>query len=98
MSTDCALTQFCERLHVEPKVGLRVIALGSRDVGAMRQRVAGQQTDAGIVPALGKVVADFQLIFTTAQLACVLGRKIIGKREEDFRAERGSASVTRSGN
>src|SRR5579859_3941506 len=47
------VAEFHERLGVKAKIFLRVVALGSSDVGAMRQRVSGEQADARIVPTFG---------------------------------------------
>src|ERR1700729_3171786 len=54
------VAEFHKRLGVKAEILLRVIAFGSGYIGAMRQRVSGEQADAGIVPAFRQVVADFQ--------------------------------------
>src|SRR6185437_6858040 len=74
--------EFRERLNLETKVGLRVVALRGGDIRSVRDGVAGEETDAGVVPALGEVVADLELIFFPAKLASSSCREVIRKREK----------------
>lgn len=76
------VAQLHERFHVEAIIGLRVVAFGSRDVGAVREGLACEQADASVVPALRKVVADLEAVLSPAKLARGTRREVIGKREK----------------
>src|ERR1700680_2212055 len=81
------VAEFREGLHVEPKIDLCVVAFRSRNVRLVRQRLSCEQAYTGVVPALGEVVTDLELVFASAQLAGGSGREIIRKCEEYLRAE-----------
>src|SRR6202140_1070059 len=81
------VAQFREGLHVEPKIDLRVVALRGRNVGLVRERFSCEQAYTGVVPTLGEVVTDLELVFASAQLAGGSGREIIRECEEYLRAE-----------
>ena len=53
----------------------------------MRDGLARKQADARIVTALDKVVADLQLVLTSAELARGLDREVVGEEEKDLGAE-----------
>src|ERR1700722_17628811 len=53
----------------------------------MRESFPGEQAHAGVVRALCEVVADFQLILPSAQLAGGARGEVIGKREKNLGAE-----------
>ena len=53
----------------------------------MRDGLAGEQADAGVVSAFGEVVADLELVFASAELACRARGEVIRKREENLGAE-----------
>lgn len=63
-------------------------ALGSSEVGSMRDGLAGQEADAGVVSALRQVVAHFESIFLPAEFACRPCGKVVRKGQEDLCAER----------
>src|SRR5208282_5262936 len=79
--------EFREGLHVEPKIDLCVVAFRGRNVRLVRQRFSREQAYTGVVPTLGEVVTDLELVFASAQLAGGSGREIIGECEEYLRAE-----------
>src|ERR1700730_12000261 len=81
------VAEFREGLHVEAKINLRVVALRRRNVGLVRERFSCEQAYAGVVPTLGEVVTDLELVFASAQLAGGSGREIIRECEEYLRAE-----------
>src|SRR5581483_4230409 len=74
-------------LHVEAKVRLRVVAFRGGHIGAVRDGFSGEQAHPGVVPALGDVVADLELVLPSADLACSPCREVIGEREDNFGAE-----------
>lgn len=78
------VTQFGEGFHVEAIIRLRVVAFRCADICTVGQRISCQQTYAGIVRALGKVVTDFEPVFAPTQLARSLSRKIAGKSKKDL--------------
>src|SRR5579872_6954984 len=53
----------------------------------MRQRLSCEQAYMGVVPTLGEVVTDLELVFASAQLTGGSGREIIREGEEYLRAE-----------
>src|SRR5579872_879262 len=53
----------------------------------MRQRLSCEQAYMGVVPTLGEVVTDLELVFASAQLTGGSGREIIRECEEYLRAE-----------
>src|SRR6185369_2806156 len=63
------------------------VAFRGRNVGLMRQRLSCEQAYTGIVPTLGEVVTDLELVFASAQLTRGSGREIIRECEEYLRAE-----------
>src|ERR1700719_4289222 len=71
------ILEFGEGLHVETKVGMWEVALRGRNVGFVGDGLAGEQAYTRIVPALRKVVANFELVFPTAQLACGASREVV---------------------
>src|SRR5580698_1148948 len=77
------VAEFREGLHVKAKINLRVVALRCRNVGLVRERFSCEQADSGVMAALGKVVANLELVFASAQLAGGSGREIIRECEED---------------
>src|SRR4030095_3456114 len=81
------VAQFRERLCVEPKITVRVVALRRGDVSFVRERLSGQQADARVVPAFGQVVADLQAVLAAAEFARRLRGKVIRKCQKDFCAE-----------
>src|SRR6202162_1493977 len=81
------VAEFRKRLHVEPKIDLRVVALRSRNVRLVGQRLSCEQAYTGVVPTLGEVVTDLKLVFASAQLAGGSGREIIRECEEYLRAK-----------
>src|SRR6202167_5144607 len=81
------VAEFRKRLHVEPKIDLRVVALRGRNVRLVGQRLSCEQAYTGVVPTLGEVVTDLELVFASAQLAGGSGREIIRECEEYLRAE-----------
>src|ERR1700686_833901 len=92
------VAEFRERLHVEPKIDLCVVAFRGRNVRLVRQRLSCEQAYTGVVPTLGEVVTDLELVFASAQLAGGSGREIIRECEEYLRAEsleKGAPSFTR---
>src|SRR5580704_18367854 len=81
------VAEFRKRLHVEPKIDLRVVALRGRNVRLVRQRLSCEQAYTGVVPTLGEVVTYLELVFASAQLAGSSGREIIRECEEYLRAK-----------
>src|SRR6202140_4340803 len=81
------VAEFREGLHVEPKIDLCVVAFRGRNVRLVRQRISCEQAYTGVVPTLGEVVTDLELVFASAQLAGGSGREIIRESEEYLRAE-----------
>jgi len=75
MTTDWAVAQLHERLHVKAVVALRVVALGGDDVGFVGEGFAGEPTDFGVVPAFGQTVADFELVSRPQRSLAVLAEK-----------------------
>src|ERR1700688_2660566 len=81
------VAEFRKGLHVEPKINLSVVALRCRNVGLVRERFSCEQAYASVVPTLGEVVTDLELVFAPAQLTSGSGREIIRECEEYLRAE-----------
>jgi hypothetical protein len=67
---------------------VRVVALRCGDVRFVGNRLACEQTDAGIMATFRQVIADLQLILPPAELAGCFRREIIGKSEENLGAKR----------
>src|SRR6267142_2625167 len=81
------VAEFREGLHVEPKIDLCVVAFRGRNVRLVRQCLSCQQAYTGVVPTLGEVVTDLELVFASAQLTGGSGREIIRECEKYLRAE-----------
>src|SRR6516165_2450975 len=69
--------QLREGFHVKAKVRVGVVAFRGRDIRFMRECFSGEQTDSGVLAALGEVVADLELVLTAAELAGRSCRKVI---------------------
>ncbi len=54
----------------------------------MRDGLAGEQADTRIVSAFGKVVANLELVFASAEFARNAGREVVRESQEYLRAER----------
>src|ERR1700733_4417002 len=63
------VAEFHERLGVKAEILLRVVAFGSGDIGAMRQRVSSKEAHSGVVPAFREVVANLESVFAPAKFA-----------------------------
>src|SRR6202040_3234419 len=77
-----------------------VVALRSGNVRTMGNGLASQKADAGVVPALGKVVACFKLVLPAAEFAGCLGGEVVRERQEDLRTKglkQGPPSLPRKG-
>src|SRR6202051_922169 len=81
------VAEFREGLHVEPKIDLGAVALRGRNVGLVRERFSCEQAYTGVVPTLGEVVTDLELVCASAQLARCPGGEIVRECEEYLRAE-----------
>src|SRR5262249_10218629 len=81
------VAEFGERFHIEPKIGLRVVALGGRDVRAMGDGFSGENADAGVVATFREVVTNFEAVLAATEFACRFRRKIVGKTKEDLGPE-----------
>ena len=88
--------EFGEGLHVETEVGVGVVALRGGNVGLVRDGLAGEQADTRVVAALGKVVADLELVFPSAELACGAGREVVRERQEISSCGRSEPACARS--
>src|SRR6266851_9925551 len=66
-----------ECLHIEPEIGVGVVALGRSNVGAMRNRVRRKNAHPSIVAAFGKVVANLEFVLAAAELRGCPRRKVI---------------------
>src|SRR5208282_4977687 len=56
------VAEFCEGLHVEAKINLRVVALRGGDIGFVRESFSCEQAYAGVVPTLREVVTDLEFV------------------------------------
>ena len=63
------VAQFREGLHVEAKIGVGVVALGGVMLALWERAFPVSKLTSCIVAALGKVVADFELVLASAEIA-----------------------------
>jgi len=66
---------------------VRAVALRSNDIRFVGERLAGEPTDLGVVPAFRQAIADFEPVFASAEVARCLRGEIIGQRQENLGAE-----------
>src|ERR1700722_6581366 len=72
-----SVAQLHKSLDIEPVVAVRVVTLRSNDVRFVRERLAGEPTGLGVVPALVQAIADLELVFASAEIASRPGGEII---------------------
>ena len=81
------VAQLHEGFHVEAIVAVRAVALRGDDIGLVGERLAGEPTDLGVVPAFRQAIADFELVFASAEVAGCLRGEIVRQRQENLGAE-----------